>query len=134
MELLRKEELRMADDTGRTDQSSLGGKSWWSRSFTSLLGSVVAKIASKFALTATKYALLYGFDVSADGIRHFCSVMFSLLTICCCFRTVSRCRCWCLCRLKRAPWCSSICGPSWSVRRFPAARRAKGQRVYTNIS
>lgn len=54
MDLLRKEELRMADDTASGDQPSFGGKSWMSRSFNSLLGSVIAKIASKFTLTATK--------------------------------------------------------------------------------
>lgn len=55
MDLLRKEELRMADDTGRMDQAVFGGQSWMARSFNSFLGSVIAKIASKFTLTATKY-------------------------------------------------------------------------------
>lgn len=54
LELLRKEEIRMADDTTKGDNSATGGRSWMSRSLQSLLGSVVAKIASKFTLTATK--------------------------------------------------------------------------------
>ena len=54
MDMLRKEELRLADESSSADQPSAAGKSWMSRSMNSFLGSVIAKIASNFTLTATK--------------------------------------------------------------------------------
>ena len=55
MDMLRKEELRLADEGANADQPSGVGKSWMSRSMNSFLGSIIAKIASNFTLTATKY-------------------------------------------------------------------------------
>lgn len=53
MDLLRKEELRLADD-GNRDGSALVKKSWMSRTFRTFLKSLLAKVAAKFSLTATK--------------------------------------------------------------------------------
>jgi hypothetical protein len=54
MDMLRKEELRLADEGADADQPSGAGKSWVSRSMNAFLGSIIAKIASNFTLTATK--------------------------------------------------------------------------------
>ena len=54
LNLLQKEELRMADDEGFKGKPTPSGGSWFSRSFNSFLGSILAKIASNFTLTATK--------------------------------------------------------------------------------
>lgn len=61
LSLLEKEELRMANDDGYNKKQAPSGNSWYSRTFNSLIGSIIAKIASNFTLTATKYVIMMYF-------------------------------------------------------------------------